>query len=228
MLVAADHPAHPLPAPTLPWGGETLHPLPEHALWWPAAQTLFIADLHLGKAASFRAQGQPVPGGTTRNNLERLDALIARTQAAHLVCLGDFLHAASARTPAVLQALQHWRARHPALRITLVRGNHDDHAGDPPPETRIAVVDEPWPLGPFLCCHHPQTAPAAWVLAGHVHPVHTLRGVGRDRLRLPCFVADAQQLLLPAFGAFTGGHEVPRAAGRRLYLVGGDRVWPIP
>lgn len=210
------------------WAAEHLRLLPDPALWWPAQATVFIADLHLGKAASFRALGQPVPGGTTRDNLQRLDALIAATGAHHLVCLGDFLHAASARTPAVLQALADWRARHPTLRITLVRGNHDDHAGDPPPETQIAVVDEPWSLGPFACCHHPQTQPNAFVLAGHLHPVHTLRGPGRDRLRLPCFVADAAGAVLPAFGAFTGGHRVTPQAGQRVYLVGDQRVWPLP
>ena len=216
------------PHTTVHWAGVELRLLSDPALWWPAEATVFIADLHLGKAASFRALGQPVPGGTTRDNLQRLDALIATTGARHLVCLGDFLHAASARTPAVLQALAEWRARHPALRITLVRGNHDDHAGDPPPEARMAVVDEPWPLGPFTCCHHPQAQAGAFVLAGHLHPVHTLIGPGRDRLRLPCFVADAAGAVLPAFGAFTGGHRVRTRAGQRLYLVGGDRVWALP
>jgi metallophosphoesterase superfamily enzyme len=109
-----------------------------------------------------------------------------------------------------------------------VRGNHDDHAGDPPPEARMAVVDEPWPLGPFTCCHHPQTQPGTFVLAGHLHPVHTLRGPGRDRLRLPCFVADAAGAVLPAFGAFTGGHVVAPAAGQGLYGVGAGRVWALP
>ena len=216
------------PHTTVHWAGVELRLLSDPALWWPAEATVFIADLHLGKAASFRALGQPVPGGTTRDNLQRLDALIAATGASHLVCLGDFLHAASARTPAVLQALADWRARHPSLRITLVRGNHDDHAGDPPPEARMAVVDEPWPLGPFTCCHHPQTLPGAFVLAGHLHPVHTLHGPGRDRLRLPCFVANATGAVLPAFGAFTGGHVVTPESGQGLYGVGAGRVWALP
>lgn len=55
---------------TVQWAEESLHLLPEHALWWPAAQTLFIADLHLGKAASYRRLGQPVPTGSTQDNLQ--------------------------------------------------------------------------------------------------------------------------------------------------------------
>lgn len=217
---------------TVHWAGEALHLLPSHALWWPAGHTLFIADLHLGKAASYRAQGQPVPGGTTQDNLGELDALIGTHQPRRLVCLGDFLHAASGRTPAVLGALLAWRQRHAGLPITLVRGNHDDRAGDPPPEAAIDVVDEPWLLGPFACCHHPlapgECHPTHHVLAGHLHPVCQLQGPGRDRLRLPCFVSEPGQTILPAFGAFTGGHLLAAAPGRRFYGVGGERVWEVP
>lgn len=221
-----------IPHATVHWAGETLHLLPAHALWWPAGQTLFIADLHLGKAASYRALGQPVPGGTTRDNLARLDALIAEHQPQRLVCLGDFLHAASGRTPAVLQALGDWRARHLNVAMTLVRGNHDDRAGDPPPEAGIEVVDEPWLLGPFACCHHPrpdgERHPTHFILAGHLHPVVHLSGRARDALRLPCFVSEPGHAVLPAFGAFTGGHVLLAEPDRRFYAVGGDRVWEVP
>ena len=212
---------------TIPWAGESLVLLPERALWWPRGRVLLLADLHLGKAASFRAAGQPVPAGTTQQNLARLDALIVRHAPEHLVVLGDFLHAAAARTPALLQALAAWRARHAALAIRLVRGNHDRHAGDPPPELGITLVDEPWPLGPFACCHHPQSVAEGFVLAGHLHPVCSLRGPGRDRLRLPCFVVEGHQLWLPAFGEFTGGWRVEPQPGRRLYAIGDGQVWPL-
>jgi len=210
------------------WAGEAVELLPERALWWPAHGLLFVADLHIGKAATYRALGQPVPGGTTQENLARLDALIARHAPAGIVFLGDFLHAAQARTPQVLAALDAWRARHAALALTLVRGNHDDRAGDPPASLDIEVVDEPHRIGPFACCHHPQTRPGLFVLAGHVHPVCSLNGPGRDRLRLPCFVQDGDQAILPAFGEFTGGWHVPPGGGRRFHAVGGDAVWRLP
>jgi metallophosphoesterase superfamily enzyme len=115
-----------------------------------------------------------------------------------------------------------------------VRGNHDSHAGDPPAALNIDIVDEPWLLGPFACCHHPQTHPTHFVLAGHVHPACSLYGRGRDRLRLPCFVQeppgqqDQGQAILPAFGEFTGGFAVHAAPGRRRYAVGADAVWALP
>lgn len=208
--------------------GETLWLLPEHALWWPAGRVLWVADLHLGKAATYRALGQPVPAGTTRENLARLSALLHHYQPAQLVFLGDFLHAAQARTPSLLAELADWRESHGALACLLVRGNHDSRAGDPPTSLNIQVVDEPWPIGPFAACHHPQKDAARYVIAGHLHPALTLRGPGRDHLRLPCFSFDERCAVLPAFGEFTGGWSVERQAGRTLYAVGGQAVWRVP
>ncbi|WP_202396728.1 ligase-associated DNA damage response endonuclease PdeM [Delftia sp. CH05] len=237
----------PLPSPVSPdalagslgmfLAGEPVHLLAQHALWWPAQGTLFIADLHLGKAATFRARGIPVPAGTTQGNLERLSALLLGLPVRRLVVLGDFLHAAEARNPAVLAALARWRSRHAAVELVLVRGNHDSHAGDPPPALGFAIVDEPWHLGPFAACHHPQPPTQdlqaqqarPWhVLAGHVHPAIVLRGTGRDNLRLPCFAVHAGFTLLPAFGLFTGMASLPPEPGRQLFAVGADRVWAVP
>ncbi len=217
-------------SPSLPcqvqWADETLQLLPERAIWWPTGQVLFVADLHLGKAATYRALGQPVPGGTTLENLARLDALIERHAPRRIVFLGDFLHAAQARS--VLTTLQVWRDGHADIDMTLVRGNHDRRAGDPPASLRIDVVDEPWLIGPFACCHHPQMHPTHFVLAGHLHPACKLYGRGRDSLRMPCFVSEARQAILPAFGEFTGGWLVEAAAGRRFHGVGGAAVWALP
>lgn len=208
--------------------GETLWLLPEHALWWPAQRVLWVADLHLGKAATYRALGQPVPSGTTRENLARLSALLHHYRPAQLVFLGDFLHAAQARTPSLLAALALWRESHRALSCVLVRGNHDSRAGDPPPSLGIQTVDEPWPMGPFAACHHPRTDAARYVISGHLHPALTLRGPGRDRLRLACFSVEDRCAVLPAFGEFTGGWQVERQPGRTLYAVGGQAVWRVP
>ena len=210
------------------WADAEVHLLPERAVWWPAGQTLFIADLHIGKAATYRALGQPVPSGTTQENLARLTALITQHAPQQIVFLGDFVPAAAARTEGVLAALHEWRTRHAAITMTLVRGNHDSRAGDPPALLRIDVVDEPYLSGPFALCHHPQQHATHFVLAGHVHPVCRLSGRGRDSLRMPCFVVEARQAILPAFGEFTGGWMVHAERGQRLYPVGGGVVWCLP
>ena len=247
MITHADPPVGPVPpaplvfpgAEPLTLQGEAVQLLPDPVLWWPAQHTLCVADVHLGKAATFRALGQPVPAGTTQDNLQRLDAALQRTGARHLVLLGDLLHARQAHNTALLTALHVWRQRHAQVRMTLVRGNHDDRAGDPPATLDIAVVDEPWAIGPFAACHHPRDddthhegaaagAHAGFILAGHTHPVCRLQGRGRDTVRLPCFVHSAGQLLLPAFGAFTGGCLIGPAPGVQRYPVGGGRVWRWP
>lgn len=205
--------------------------LPQRALWWPAQATLFVADVHLGKAAAFRSAGLAVPGGSTRDNLQRLAELVARLGARRLVVLGDLLHARAARTPAVLQALRAWRAAHAHLAWVLVRGNHDERAGDPPADLGITTVDEPWDLGPWQCRHAPPSAPApraaAVALCGHAHPVCVLRGPGRERLRLPCFVITPSAICLPAFGAFTGGYAVSARAGVARCALTDSTLWCV-
>lgn len=207
--------------------GETLWLLPDKALYWPARRALLVADVHIGKAASYRALHQPVPRGTTEATLARLDQLLTSHECQMLIILGDFLHARTARAPATLAKLQTWRERHAGLHIVLVRGNHDRHAGDPPPALGIEVVEEPWLLAPFALQHEPVAHPQHPVLAGHVHPVFVLQGRARQRLRLPCFLMGDAISLLPAFGEFTGGWRVHPDAENRVFLAGAGRVWAL-
>ncbi|HEX8244490.1 MAG TPA: ligase-associated DNA damage response endonuclease PdeM [Longimicrobium sp.] len=207
--------------------GERVLLLAERALFRPRTGELLVADPHWGKAAAFRAAGVPVPGGTTTEGLERLTHALERTGAARLVILGDLFHARTSRQPATLGAVREWRARHAALPVTLIRGNHDRHAGDPPGELGIDCCEAPCAAPPFLLSHHPFEAADGYVLAGHVHPSVTLRGVGRQRERLPCFHFGARVGVLPAFGAFTGTADVAVNPGDRVYVVAGDRVVPV-
>ncbi len=209
---------------------------PSGAALLAAEQTLLIADAHFGKAVSFRKLGVPVPSGTTTQTLGRLSAVLAETQARRVVFLGDFLHSRHSHAPATLAALGRWRAEHADIRLTLVRGNHDDRAGDPPATLDITVVDEPLALGPFALCHHPRPVPGAYVLAGHWHPCVSVGGRAFDRLRLPCFwLGDDSGTLpgnavgvLPAFGAFTGMHRIEPRAGDRIFPIAGDVVRALP
>lgn len=201
--------------------------LADKAIYWPAQQVLLIADIHFGKAAAFRRLGQPVPQGTTQANLQRLDALLMQYPSRRLIFLGDFLHAPESHTPATHAQLLAWRRRHPQLEITLVRGNHDRRAGDPPMELGIDVVPEPLLLDPFALQHEPDPHPSHHVLAGHLHPAFRLQGRGRQSLRLPCFRIGGRVSLLPAFGAFTGMMEIGADEGQRIYVVSADSVWRV-
>jgi DNA ligase-associated metallophosphoesterase len=209
-------------------GGERLVLLPEKAIWWPARRILLVADAHVGKAHSFRRLGVAVPRGTTGETLDRLAALIARHAAGRVVFLGDFMHAKAAHAPATLGALARWRRAQREVELTLVRGNHDRRAGDPPPALGIEVVDEPLVIGGLALAHHPRPQPAAYVLAGHLHPCCSVGGRAHDRLRLPCFHFGEKVGVLPAFGAFTGMHPIDAVAGERVFAVADDRVVEMP
>ena len=206
--------------------GENLLLLPEKAVYWPAEQMLIIADIHFGKAAAFRALGVPVPRGTTSENLAGLDALVAKHGARRVVFLGDFLHARAAHASSTQLAMLAWRQRHLDLGLTLVRGNHDLHAGDPAAALGIELVDEPHAIGPFAFCHHPDIDTPGYALAGHVHPVYVL-ATRFDALRLPCFVVGSARMILPSFGAFTGGHAVKPEPGDNIYVTSGDAVHSV-
>jgi DNA ligase-associated metallophosphoesterase len=209
-------------------GGQVLSLLPEKAAFLPESRTLLVADAHIGKAVSFRQLGVPVPRGTTSQTLGVLTTLVARHGVRRIVFLGDFLHSARSHAAATMGAVARWRQGHTALELTLVRGNHDDRAGDPPAGLGITAVDEPLRLGGLALCHHPDTAAEGYVLAGHIHPCVTLGGRANDRLRLPCFWFGAQVGVLPAFGSFTGMHAVQPEAGDRVFGVADDKVLELP
>lgn len=213
-------------------GSSSVLLLASKAIYWPQQKALLVADAHFGKAAAYRALGQPVPQGTTSYNLQRLDTLLAAYATDTLIFLGDFLHAPKSHAPATLAALRQWRAQHSALHCLLVRGNHDKSAGDPPANLQIEVVDEPYLIGDFALQHHPTPHPSHHVLAGHIHPVFRLQGKGRQRLSLPCFYHQADFTLLPAFGDFTGGYGVEKlgteqAAASLICVTDGSFIWPI-
>jgi DNA ligase-associated metallophosphoesterase len=207
--------------------GHALTLLPQGAVWLEADRTLLVADVHLGKAASFRALGVPVPEGTTAATLARLSALVEALRPAALVVLGDLLHGPAAHAAGVVDALAAWRRRFAGVRMVLVRGNHDDRAGDPPPRCGFEVADEPFALAGLALCHAPRALAGRFVLAGHLHPARRL-STRVDALRLPCFWLRPAFGVLPAFGEFTGGWAIREAPGDRVFVTDGERVHPLP
>ena len=202
--------------------------LPDRALFIPTANALVIADVHIGKAATFRSLGVPVPHGTTDSNLQRISKFIEQLRPSTLYFLGDLVHGPAALRPRIIESLLIWREQHNHLRMVLIGGNHDAKAGALPERLKIELVREPY-LGAELSaprlylCHEPQTINNAYVLAGHWHPVYRLTGRA-DSVRLPCFWQQPEQLILPAFGEFTGGHPVTLGPRDTLYLTESEQV----
>lgn len=199
----------------------------DKALYWPRESCLFIADIHFGKVAAFRAAGMPLPPGSTTAALLRLDKLIANTGATRIVFLGDFLHSLRARASPTMDAFYRWRLTHRNIKITLVRGNHDKHAGDPPAGWHIETIDEGSVLGPFCLAHHPEPNAAGYVLAGHIHPAIRLKGAGKDTLRLACFWVGEQVMVLPAFGEFTGTYVIKPSVKDRVFVAADEQLFEV-
>jgi len=199
--------------------GSTLELWPQRAAFDPDLSLLLVADAHFGKGHTFRRHGLPVPAASEAAMVQRLDAVLRATNAHELVFLGDLLHGPWSQEPQALKALAQWRARHPSLDVHLVRGNHDQHAGDPPADLGIEVHAGPLRRGHWALVHEPEVVAGAYALAGHLHPGVKLREAAGLSLRLPCFRMTPAYGVLPAFGAFTGLH-IPAA-------MGDDRVYAI-
>lgn len=209
------------------FGGEQLILLGDRALHWPRREALLLADVHLGKDASFRAAGLPVPVGNSTKDLSRIESLLLQTHAKRLVILGDLIHNRASHQPELANAFTLWRAAHQELEILLIRGNHDRKAGPPPANWHITQVHEPFEDAPLLLAHYPQPAGKPLV-CGHVHPTIPIRDFDGSFARMPCFVVDPCQLILPSFGSFTGGHKIDPAPARKIYAVTGKSVIQIP
>ncbi len=209
------------------FAGEYLHLLPDRAIFWPARETLLLADVHLGKSATFRALGVPVPEGGTAKDLSRITQLLEQTGARRLVILGDLVHAKAGRQPEVLDAFATWRRSHSGIQMLLIRGNHDRSSGCIPKEWQMEEVEEPFNDDGIILTHDQPCDPNLPTFAGHLHPMVHLPDFDGSVAIAPCFVFDDRCAILPAFGTFTGGHKVHPQPNRRLFLIAPGRVIPL-
>jgi len=199
------------------------------AAFLPGSATLLVADVHLGKAATFRSAGIPVPEGSAQADLARLERLVHETAARRLIVLGDLFHARSGCTQAVFDEFAATRRRIAGTEVLLVAGNHDRAIGRLPAslgiDSCLRTHDEP----PFHFVHEPDTelpepGRTCFTIAGHLHPTISIRGPSGDRIHERCFMAEQDALVLPAFGSFTGGHRVREFGGLRLWIARDDGV----
>jgi uncharacterized protein len=206
---------------------EQLTLMSERAVYWASAHTLFIADPHFGKTATFRAYGIPLPEGSMAADLQRLTQALNYTRATTLIILGDMLHTAKGRDEQTLVTFSTWRKQHPEIELLLIRGNHDKKAGDPPDAWGVRCVDAPMLSSPFTLSHIPLESDSGYVLAGHLHPAVQLVGKGRQTLKLPCFRFGAACGILPAFGSFIDHTFIKPAPHDRIYGVTPAQVFAL-
>ncbi len=205
---------------------EKFYLLPQKAMYWPKFSTLFLADAHFGKAGTFRSQKIAIPSGITETDLSKIDFLVEQLSAKKLIFLGDFIHAKSGMTKRITEQLLQWRKNHSTLSVSLVKGNHDRSIKGIAELLQIELLNEPYLMSPFILCHHPDVAHVAkgLVLCGHLHPAVKLFGQARQKVRLPCFYVQEKQIVLPAFGSFTGCMEIIPLQNEQIYVIAESEV----
>jgi DNA ligase-associated metallophosphoesterase len=205
------------------------------ALWWPEERLLAVADLHLEKGSWFGMRtGQLLPPYDTRMTLQRLAQSIAHLRPRCVVCVGDTFHdgGAAARINADDAALLARLVASVGDWIWLI-GNHDPR----PPTLWGGTVSHELALAPIAFRHEAERTPLTncdGEVSGHYHPVAMLTVRGRS-LRRRCFVTDGRRLVLPSYGAYTGGLNVRDPAIAELFddtydalALGGSTVHRLP
>jgi DNA ligase-associated metallophosphoesterase len=198
----------------------TLHPA--GGLYWNEANLLMISDIHLGKVSHFRKYGTAVPRQAIAENFSLLSHTLDFFRPAKLFFLGDLFHS---YLNAEWQLFEKWVAK-TGIPMMLIAGNHDIICPSKYEGLGIPMVSE-LEIDQFLLTHHPCERHGYFNFSGHVHPAIRLRGKGRQSLRLPCFFKRHSQLILPAFGSFTGTHILDKKKGDEVYAIADGQVIKI-
>lgn len=216
---------------SLKLGGLELEPDLSGALFVSEYSTLLVADLHFEKGSSFAARGQPIPPFDTRSTLAVLEHAISRFRPRRLIALGDSFHDRGAGRRIDTADLERIRRLSQLTDVIWIAGNHDGQVPQDFGGRSVAEII----LGPLLLRHIPSPVLTdAFEIAGHLHPVATVARRGR-RLTARCFAADERRLIMPAFGAYTGGLNVREAAISELFgerpfnawLIGRAAIFPV-
>jgi DNA ligase-associated metallophosphoesterase len=198
----------------------TLHP--SGTLFWEEKSILLISDVHLGKVSHFRKYGAAVPQNVVQKNFELMDEALEYFNPKTICFLGDLFHSALNKE---WHLFENWVAKKP-IEIILVVGNHDIISPLKYEDLGIEVVPEvKW--GDFLLTHHPEERIGCFNFSGHIHPAIRLRGKGRQSLRLPCFFKSERQLILPAFGKFTGTFVLEPKKNDEVFAIVEDEIMKI-
>lgn len=195
----------------------TLHPT--GALYWIEKAMLLISDVHLGKVSHFRKHGAAVPRKAILRNYELLQEAIAFFNPREICFLGDLFHSAINME---WKLFEDWVSK-TEIKMILVAGNHDIISPLKYEDLSIKLIEE-WVLDTFLLTHHPEEREGFFNFSGHIHPAIRLKGSGRQSLKLPCFFKNGHQLILPAFGEFTGNHVLRPNGNDEVYAITKNEV----
>lgn len=201
---------------------------PERVLIHPKSNTLFVADAHFGKSATFRQGGIPVPSGVMQQDLNRLSKLFHEFSIGEVFFLGDLFHSS---LNAEWDEFKTWRVEHKHLKMNLIEGNHDILEKEVYQMAHVYVFSEPYVWKGIELRHHPVEAENQGellpYLCGHVHPGVRMSAAGKFNQTLPCFYQSDLMFMLPAFGSFTGLGVIHPKKTDRIFVVAGTHVHEV-
>ncbi|MFO8145855.1 MAG: ligase-associated DNA damage response endonuclease PdeM [Bacteroidota bacterium] len=194
--------------------GQNLSLHPSGAMFWNEEQMLLISDVHLGKISHFRKYGSAVPQNGIAENFERLSQVVDHFQPEKICFLGDLFHSS---LNLEWDLFENWM-QDISAEVMLVVGNHDIISELKYEALEIEVYSE-LILENLLLTHHPETRENYFNLCGHLHPGYKLNGAGRQQVKLRCFYKSGEQLILPAFGEFTGNYWITPNVGDQVFVI---------
>ena len=194
-----------------------LHPC--GVIYWEEKSMLLIADVHLGKVSHFRKHGSAVPAKAIQKNFTELSKVVGHFNPKLICFLGDLFHSALNME---WQLFDNWVERI-NKKIVLIAGNHDIISPVKYKELNIEIYSE-WVLNNFLLTHHPEERDGFFNFSGHIHPGIRLSGFGGRSLKLSCFFKSENQLILPAFGTFTGNFYLDPKPGDQVFAITKNEV----
>lgn len=189
------------------------------ALFWEENKILLISDVHLGKIAHFRKHGMAIPENAIPENFNRLDHVVASFKPEKIIFLGDLFHS---KINNEWNLFANWVTKTKTGMI-LVEGNHDIIDRQYYIDLKIELCSS-LGVGDFLFTHHPTEDETYFNFCGHIHPGIKLKDIGRQSLKLACFFQSENQLILPAFGEFTGKHFIKPNETDRVYAIANNEV----
>lgn len=189
------------------------------ALFWKEKKILMISDAHLGKIAHFRKHGVAIPENAILENFKRMDEVVELFGPDKIIFLGDLFHS---KINYEWELFCQW-VNKINVEIILIEGNHDIIPSNHYCNLNIAIHTQ-LIINGFVLTHHPTETDGLFNFCGHIHPGIKLKDVGRQSLKLSCFFKKKRQLILPAFGEFTGNYFIKPQVNDKVYAIANDEV----
>ncbi|MBP6430195.1 MAG: ligase-associated DNA damage response endonuclease PdeM [Ferruginibacter sp.] len=197
-------------------------------LFWQEEKALILSDLHIGKTNHFRKSGIAVPTQIIKEDMQRLVDSLQFFKPQKIIIVGDLFHSIQNKEH---EWLAKWRNDFAAIQFILVKGNHDIVDENWYTQNNIEVAKSYLQIRNIIFVHqiedYKNQQDDEYIISGHIHPAVTIKGLGKQSLRFPCFYFTQKYAVLPAFGKFTGTFTVEPKKNEKVFAVVNNSVMKV-